>query len=440
MKTMPQARARSLARRSREQLWIEFRKDGTEHSFHPYHLLRRKAGILEFLGYWQQAFDIYARNRSVVSDPELVYQTQVDLATCLHGLGKFDLALGLLREAVAYYTRVGDNAGLTQALLKQGNAHYEMGEFGPARDCYLRAIDLSLVEGNRVSLSSAYGNLGNIYYLTDHLDEALSYYEKDLEISQYLENKKCLVACLGNIGGIYYSRGLYPKALEWFQKKLRLCAEIGDLPSLGMTKFTIGEVLRRIGEMSRSQSCLEEAMEIFRRLGDRKGMAHVLSSFSEINAEAGRFQLALRQNAEACAIFREKKMTYYLGSYLCSRAELIISSGSCETVEPLLDEAEGIGRQIGSREILFNVGVARAKAAARRSAEEAREILEAMLNEERTDEETALICLELFKLTKKEDYRTQALTLYQKLYRATESQEIRKFVEYLSAQPKGDRS
>jgi tetratricopeptide (TPR) repeat protein len=436
---MPIARFRSLPRRSKEQPWIELGKDQTGLSFHPYHLLRRKAGILEFLGCWQQSLDIYTLNRSAVSDPKLVYQTQVDIATCLHSLGKFDLALGLLREAVEYYTRAGDNAGLTHALLKQGNAHYVMGEFGPARDCYLRAIDLSLADGNRVSLSSAYGNLGNIYYFTDNLDEALFYYEKDLEISQHLENKKCLVACLGNIGGIYYSRGLYPKALKWFQKELRLCAEIGDLPSLGMTKFTIGEVLRKMGELSQSLSCLEEAMEIFRRLGDRKGMAHVLSSFSEINAEAGRFQLALKQNAEACAIFREKKITYYLGFYLCSRAELLMSSGCYETVEPLLDEAEGIGRQIGSCEILFNVGIARAKAAAQRSTDEARMMLEAMLKDEQPDEETALVCFELFKLTKREDHRTRALKLYQKLYRATEALEFRSFIERLTAQSERDR-
>lgn len=432
---MSSGRLRRLRQHRGPPPWIARPEGVGRPSFHPYHLLRRKAEVLDFLGRWLEARELYQRNREAalaIALPDLAAQSQVDVATVLHGLSRYQEAKELLEEAISFYQRSGDDLGLSRALLKLGNAFVELADYRRAEECYLLVIDACRRTGNLTGLSAAYGNMGNVHYFCDRLDLALEFYQKDLELALQMDNKIGLAATYRNLGGVYYTRNELPKALEWLRKQQALCLAIGDVQGQGASWLVMGEVHRKMGNSEQARTCYAEAAKIFRRLGDRKWMGHVLAVLSEINTEEGSLHLALKQNAQACDIFREHGIAYYLGYYLCQRAEMLISLGGPPAdAAPLLDEAEAIGKHIGSREILFNVGIARAKAAARLSADEAKYLLEIMLDDGRSDEETAAVCFELFKLTANDYYRSRALELYGKLYSATGALEFKIAVEKL---------
>lgn len=428
--TRPQAYCRK-----RSLLWLTNTKTA---AFYPYQLLRRKAGILEFLGQWTRALAIHEDNRAALdtaNDAGLAAENQIDMVAVYYSMNDFDRAGGLVAQAADHYSRTGNLRGMALAELKTGNIKVETGDYRGAVEFFRRVIDKCILLENDDLLAEAYSNLGTAFFYLNDIDQAKDYYHKALQINLGLGSREGLARDYENIAGFYYDRSLYREAEGYFNKRLDISRAMGDPVNYGVTMFKLGKVYQQLRENDKFLDCLSRSLDTFTRLGNRKWMAHILAARSEHLVAHGRCREGLEYNGRACDIFRELKMPYYLSFYLCSRAEILLKTGDIGEVEALLDQAREACRQAQSPELEFNITVARAKLLARSDKNLAAELLKKALPGAEGEEAKAVLNYELFKHTNDPKHREKALELYKNLYQDTGAPEFKEMIAELETDP-----
>ena len=122
-----------------------------------------------------------------------------------------------------------------------------------------------------------------------------------------------------------------------------------------------------------------------------------------------------------------------LGSSLIEKGKPLVAQGKIKEAKAVQEEALKIANKLGNPDLVFDAKIlgARVVFAAGQSAA-AKNILEALLKEKREAKEEADIYFELYKISPdNEDYRQNALLLYQSLYSETPQFLFRKRMQQL---------
>jgi tetratricopeptide (TPR) repeat protein len=101
--------------------------------YHPYRLLKDKAAVLELIGQWEQARQIYSRNVEIARqscDDRVLVEAQTTLASMLAMQGGFAEAMALLHSSLAICQRLADQTGIGQVEFLIGTVHADQGDYG----------------------------------------------------------------------------------------------------------------------------------------------------------------------------------------------------------------------------------------------------------------------------------------------------------------------
>lgn len=267
-------------------------------------------------------------------------------------LALVDLGAGRPRDArdrLAHVVEVrealqgGEHPDLALSLLRLGNAEAELGDYGPARSCYVRALAIEKLQlgASHPGLISLYNQLGSLESRTGQPGQAEQHFRAALEIcSASLEPKHPLRATLSaNLANALNEQGRPEEAERWYREALRITRHnLGaDHPRTGSILLNLGMDLQNLGRAEEAEATLRQAVAVLRTsLGaGHPNTAVAMNSLAVLLAEQERY-------GEAATLYRKARRAFAasLGTEHPYVAMVANNLAEIARLQGRLDEAE----------------------------------------------------------------------------------------------------
>lgn len=273
------------------------------------------------------------------------------LGSIYRSLGRRELAVQHLEQAIAFCKEVGEQGELAWSLNHLGRLHASMGEKERAGAYYEEALNLAHSRGDRILEASSLNNLGWIYSAWGKKDLEQKYYEQALAIYREVKNRQGEAAALNNLGRVAEELGDTEKAHNYYTEALRIFQGIGARRGCGWALNNLGRAYLQAGDSERARAYLEEALEI-RREVDRRGEGRTLNNLGALYTRDGNYQRAWECYQEALEISEEiadhegrGKILRNLSLLLLAQKRYSEALACLLSARALLDEVQSPGRE-----------------------------------------------------------------------------------------------
>lgn len=415
------------------------------------------------LGNYEKALECYRRKLSIseeLNDKKEIANVMGYLGNLYFAKGEYDTAMECHTKKLSISEELGDQRNIAFCLSSIGSIYYDRGDFDEALKCFERKLNISERLGDRLNISGALGNIGNVYYALGDFKKAIEYQEMKLKISEELgdlrniarangnlgviylrsrkfvkslehSNKALLIAetladkqmtarTIGAMGAVYSTMGNHNKAIEYYEKELPICEALGDKLNMGVTFGNLGNNYYQLGKFNESYSYFNKALVLHRQIGYIDGIRSWLHSLSSIYLDE-------YENAE--------KMPSYI--------EDVSSDSKITWRESLLNKAEELANesnemfinQVSHAEDLTNIKILIYRINHIRGNDSSIKVELTELLNNSTEYFKAAILYWLWKLSdignERENYRKEALSLYETLNAEAPNTDFEKLIEEL---------
>ncbi|HTY07921.1 MAG TPA: tetratricopeptide repeat protein [Candidatus Edwardsbacteria bacterium] len=400
----------------------------------PYEVLRSKAGILDLMGRWPEALELFQGNIALgeaASRADIAGINEHDLGRVLIDMGRYDEALGHLERAKRLLGQTGDEAAATKADATIGIVYWFRGELDRAIAALEPLIPVYERLGDRVALSNILNNLANAVADRGDRPGAERYYQEQIAICRETGHLDGLQRGLGNLGIMRYLAGDYPAALAFYREKLAISERMGNRKSSGIAIGNIGLVYADQGRFDEALEWYERKRAICRALDDRLELAIVTGNIGTVHQRHGEHEAALAKFLETIAQLKALGAKYHLAEFLFRAADAALRLGDQVRAAGLCGEARQVAAEMNQREIGEYAAVVECRIQAAADPAGTRARLEMMLAQAADGTLVALLHHELFRLTGDAGHRRAALEKYRALYAITPFIEHRLAIEEL---------
>jgi tetratricopeptide (TPR) repeat protein len=251
-------------------------------------------------------------------------------------------------------------------------------------------------------------------------------------MSREIKNKFLEASALGDIGVVYYYKGNYEKAISYYEKQLKLNREIGNNLELSNAIGNMGLVYSDRGEFDKALECYDQKLYLSKELADKKEMSIVFNNMAEVYAQKGNYEKAIVLLDKAINIGKELNHDYFLSNFIVSKAEVLFEFGNLDEAEKVCEKGYKLGKKVNRKDVIFRAKVLLLKIdfVLHEKTESVR-IISKFLDEISDKEDRAVLNYELYNMTKEQNYRNEALSLYQNLYEKTPKHVYQKRIKEL---------
>ncbi len=458
----------------KEVLWLE-RNDSSGHIYFPGSVQVRRAEVLELVGRWDLAEEIWRRrleHARAGGVAEETIQAILTLVKLLQRRGRYDEAGELVQESLGLSERVGDRKFLGQSLAGLGVVNWRRGDHGRAKEfleralalyreinftegtsavlnnlgvilegrglydqalkCYQekRAIDEKL--GNRRGIANLLNNMGVCMVHQSELGKAEEMFLEKLEIDRTMGNKAGVATALSNLGIVYRNRGEYQKALECCHRTIEICDEVGDLRGKGITTNNMGNIYKEQGQPLKAMECYQSALAVAQAQGDRKDIAIYSGNIAQIyHFWLEKPAKALENYERAVSILTELDQPYHLCEYLLYRCQLLMDWGQEQSLELDLQRIGQAAERSGREEIAIRARILHARLEAGQDTKTATAALEELAVQATDQENIAEALFWLSRISGDPGHKEQALLAIEAFGNTYDNPEIRRWLGQL---------
>lgn len=404
-------------RQRRRACWQESVRDGRREHY-PYQVITSKAEVLDTVGKWAQAEELYrsqlqwARNAGL---PGCEAASLNALGWMHHQRGEDDKARELISRALSIYTDLNDVGGLAQAHSQLGGAHFQIGEYPEALGHYRRAQELSKQLGDLQSEAKAMNNIGNILGEQGDDPGALALYQRVLEVSLKSGNVFMEAVVSGNIGASQLSAREYGRALEMFSRQLELGGRLGHKLLMSAAYGSLAGVHLKMGELDRALEYISQRIRMAEETGDIKGQAMAWDYLGNVHYTKGEHGPAEGAFLKAVQLGRRANIKFFLCSFLQNLACLYLDTDRPSQAAEANGQALELAGEMGLPEAAFVSRRIAAKILALSDPQAAANALKDLLPQAGDKEREAEVLASLFEVTGDDDSRLAALKLYREL-------------------------
>jgi tetratricopeptide (TPR) repeat protein len=184
---------------------------------------------------------------------------------------------------------------LSQELNRQGNLHFERGDYADAQRCYQRALEADRQSGNARELALTLGNLANICACTGRADQARAHYREVLALQKTFGDQRGIGITLANLGNLEADAGAAERGEAYYLEALDLLEPLDEPRTVATILGNLGLIARGRGDSDRAIQLTERAVVLMKRVGDRAGTAGLYNQLGKT------YRLMCRlPDAEAC--------------------------------------------------------------------------------------------------------------------------------------------
>ncbi len=422
-----------MRKKYRNISWTKYPLSGGD-VFYPFHIKKSKGEVLEFIGFWDVAKAMYeemARQAELSGDSACLADVQNKLGWLLHKQGDEDNALKLLNQSLDYYRQKNDRNSLSAVKNKIGNIYNRLGEYKKAQECFESSLKLAEECCDRCNITMAMNNLGNNLGDQGQYHMALEYYQKGYDMDSLADDYLSASIEMGNMGWVYLLLGDHQKATDCWGNQVIYAKKYGDRHSLGIASGNLSAVYISQGLYKKAMEGTQLRIKIAREMGDKKGLCVGYGYLANIYKMETEYENADLAFVQAIDLAKEIGLKFYAAVYLFERGELFYEIGEIYKAEKYCSDSLEIALAINKKDTIFRCRLLQAKLAAVKDRAEGIRLIRGLLAEAGQPDQQAVINYELFKLTRDDQCRKEALELYTQLYEKTPDIDYKKKMEEL---------
>lgn len=337
------------------------------------------ANVQDTIGDYDSAIANYRRSIDLFSDQTSAYESAMSIADILFTRGELDEALGLLDEFdrrldgnVPEHRAVSARSSCFRAWVHtvKGNLEEAVETVSPAIETAESFYDESDVSSAR-RLGHAYNTIATVHWAKGEYGRAREYYLKALDLAQTNGFKREVAVTHGNIGLVLAKMGKYDEAIDSYSKQLKLSEDIGDKLVALSARGDLATAYILTGHYEKATDLVRSYKELAEQLPSLHDVLLALTNIALIHLARGEFAAATERaeevlaRSEGTAYERERaSQSYTLGLVALKRERF-------EEAETLLDKARSRAEELQDTGLLLKtlLALARAKASRRRNRE-----------------------------------------------------------------------
>ncbi|MCK4666289.1 tetratricopeptide repeat protein [Candidatus Dependentiae bacterium] len=350
-----------------------------------------------------------------------------------------------------------------------GNLYVNKGEIIKAIDYYKKAIRISKRLKSIKNIPGFYSNLGDSYRFIGKPKKAEKYFEKGLKIAEKTNDKFVKDIILGNLAILYFQRGDLELSSETFQKQLQVAIELGDKFGEALAYGNIATIHWGEGEFEKSQDLLLRKMEIVKELGNKRSLNIIYGNLGSLYLSSGdltnaekcfmkklkdaekmkdeyniaisfgylgwlskrkkQYNKEMKYFTKAISLCRKLKEKDFLCEYLCEKANLLFSMKKYKESKKLNMQASKIANELKFHEKITFTKILELKLFGLKDIQKSESGMLKLLSKK--VDINAQIYFELWKLTKKENYKKEAKKLLKQISNKTKKLEYKELLKEL---------
>jgi eukaryotic-like serine/threonine-protein kinase len=262
-------------------------------------------------------------------------------------LNKSDEALRNYQDSLGIRKRLGQKAGVAQALAEIAEIQYSQGKPDAAIASYKEAMQLQREIGDKTYLSHTLLNLGGIYMDRGQYPDALTNLKESLQMQRELHDENYEAMCLSNIGTVYFYTARYDDALTYYQQALQLLQKLnatGEVPSV---LYNLGDTSSRMGQFDEAVSYYLRGLQMARTASNKHLAAVGAYSMATIFKYQGRYDAAASSDEEAVKAYRDiGERSSAMADALNGYGQTLALLGRSDDADKALQEASTLARDI----------------------------------------------------------------------------------------------
>ncbi len=388
--------------------------------------LRSKGGILELIGRWDEAQEIYEKCvvlTETSNDGGSLGECKCDLGNLIMNRGRYEEAMELFEQAKTIAENIDDKMLLANVVKNMGFLYCDKADYGRAMRCHEEQKRICLELGDKKNYSTAVGSMGIVFKNQGGYEKAMCCYEEQKRICLELGDKKGYSIASANMGVVYMNLGEYEKAMQCHEEGKRICLELGCKQNYSIAIGNIGNLHYLQGEYEKAMHCYDEQKQICLELNHKMGYLVTVGNMGMIYLKQGNYEKTMWCYDEVIKTDRELELKSYLCEDLQYKADLLFILKDFENAKSLNDEANQTASEVRRKDIIFSSTILDLKLHALKNPDEAVSKLKQLLYGENEAENTALIHYEIHKINKSVEHRQKALESYYKLLEKIPKQE-----------------
>ena len=190
--------------------------------------------------------------------------------------GQYGEARDLFLRNYELVQELGDDRAIAIILGNIGTVFYEMGNYPQAQDYIFKSLQLAEKINDEPTISRALNNLGNIHNDLKDFDTSLDYYQRSLRIKEKMGLKESLPHVHNNIGLIHSYQEKHDLAIASFNESVRLAKEVNDPISEARGYSNLGAEYSKINNYKKALELHDKAVAFKTQINDRDGLASTL--------------------------------------------------------------------------------------------------------------------------------------------------------------------
>jgi len=425
-----------LIKNIEEQLLTLFKKElkYKEKSGTLIDILLKKSNLLQLIGSWKKAEEVYRNALTISEKIEDINRTAISyncLGDQLYKRSNYEEAMECFENSLTICEKLGNEEKKELSIVRIGDVYSRKGDYDKALECYEKCLRISKQHRNKSRIALILGEIGLVSFYKANYSEAMEYYMKKLKLSEELGLKREIADVVMNIGGVYYFRGHYEKALECCKKYIKIWEEIGGKWEVSSAITNMASIYIIQDKYIKAMKCCKSSLLVYEELGDQSLIATTLVNIANIYYLQGNYMKALEYFGKAIKIAIEIGENRNLPLWLYSKALTLYKMRRFEDAYRANEEAIKMQLKMKEEEYFFKSKILNAKIAFKTNSRDLQiknciKPLEKMLNETKVEEqiadlnyELALMNNEINNKTNANKHKRKALVLFKKLYKNT---------------------
>jgi DNA-binding winged helix-turn-helix (wHTH) protein/tetratricopeptide (TPR) repeat protein len=280
---------------------------------------------------------------------QLIGNALIAKAWALDNLSRAKDAEATAREASEVFASIGDNSGVSWALMNIANAVSDEGDHAGAIAGYKQALDHFRETGNEHGIAVALNNMAFDMKDSGNLAGAKKAFGDAIAVCEMTGDTRAEVLAFNGLGTILYREGNLAAAQKMYESALKQFQANGDQDRAARMLRNIALTLEDQGALVKAHATFEEAIALDRQIGSKAELAANLENEGELLLLQGDAAGAQLKCEESERISREVEDKRNSGYALAGIAQVLHVRGAMPDARAKYEAAMKLRTQSGEK-------------------------------------------------------------------------------------------
>jgi tetratricopeptide (TPR) repeat protein len=259
------------------------------------------------------------------------------LSRIMSRLGEWDMALQLIKTAIALSEEMGDKQSIATACAFIGSIYRLKGDYSSALEYYKKSRIMNK-DGNKKLELSLKQSIAITMAKKEESEEHIDILEECLKQAENMNFTDLKLSFTNNLAWAYYDRGTFDKALKLWMDNIEMCRNSGWKEAIMHSLAGSSLLFEESREPQRAISQYIEALQISRTIEDNYFQCLTLYRLGSLYLHQGEVEKAIEFTENALSIADKYRFEELLSDININLGEINFIKGRREKASEILDK------------------------------------------------------------------------------------------------------